>query len=116
KTMPMAPLAAARRAGMAPLLLDDVAARITALDGPDRTVLVVGAGGLLVRLGADGPGDAGQWGLPELVAHVPGAKAVVVTLLGLGQPQRRRVDRGSRPRPRHGRHRARRRIASHRRR
>lgn len=81
---PMAPLAAARRAGMAPLVLDDVAARITALDGPDRTVLVEGAGGLLVRLGADGPGDAGQWGLPELAAHLPGANTVVVTSLGLG--------------------------------
>ena len=81
---PMAPLAAARRVGMEPLVLDDVAARITALDGPDRTVLVEGAGGLLVRLGADGPGDAGQWGLPELAAHLPGAKTVVVTSLGLG--------------------------------
>lgn len=81
---PMAPLAAARRAGMPPLMLHDVAARITALDGPDRTVLVEGAGGLLVRLGADGPGHADQWGLPELAAHLPGAKTVVVTSLGLG--------------------------------
>lgn len=84
---PMAPLAAARRAGMAPLVLDDVAARITALDGPDRTVIVEGAGGLLVRLGADGADGAdgaGQWGLPELAAHLPGAKTVVVTSLGLG--------------------------------
>lgn len=79
---PMAPLAAARRAGLPPLLLADAAEGIRALDGPDRTVLVEGAGGLLVRLGSDGPGR--EWGLPELSAELPGAKTVVVTSLGLG--------------------------------
>lgn len=78
---PMAPLAAARRAGLPTLSLDDAAGRIRALDGPDRTVLVEGAGGLLVRLGA---GGHGEWGLPELAAQLPGAKTVVVTSLGLG--------------------------------
>ncbi|MFD5868757.1 ATP-dependent dethiobiotin synthetase BioD [Corynebacterium sp. NPDC060344] len=100
---PMAPLAAARRAGMPTLRLDDAARRIRALDGPGRTVLVEGAGGLLVRLGADGGPESGadggaeyaaragerigaarEWGLPDLAAALPCAKTVVVTSLGLG--------------------------------
>ncbi len=84
---PMAPLAAARRAGLPPLRLADAAEGIRALDGPDRTVLVEGAGGLLVRLGSDpteGDRPAREWGLPELSAELPGAKTVVVTSLGLG--------------------------------
>ena len=83
---PMAPLAAARRAGLPTLGLGEAAARIRELDGPDRTVLVEGAGGLLVRLGSDGSSDggAGEWGLPDLAARLPGAKTVVVTSLGLG--------------------------------
>lgn len=89
---PMAPLAAARRAGLPTLRLGEAAARIRELDGPDRTVLVEGAGGLLVRLGsgagddggAGGAGGAGEWGLPDLAARLPGAKTVVVTSLGLG--------------------------------
>lgn len=86
---PMAPLAAARRAGLPTLGLGEAAARIRELDGPDRTVLVEGAGGLLVRLGSGagddgGTGGAGEWGLPDLAARLPGAKTVVVTSLGLG--------------------------------
>ena len=83
---PMAPLAAARRAGLPTLGLGEAAARIRELDGPDRTVLVEGAGGLLVRLGSDAGSDggAGEWGLPDLAARLPGAKTVVVTSLGLG--------------------------------
>lgn len=86
---PMAPLAAARRAGLPRLGLGEAAARIRELDGPDRTVLVEGAGGLLVRLGSGagddgGAGGAGEWGLPDLAARLPGAKTVVVTSLGLG--------------------------------
>lgn len=102
---PMAPLAAARRAGLPALRLDDAAERIRALDRPGRTVLVEGAGGLLVRLGAggvgcadasacgstdgpasaaDGDGERREWGLPDLAAELPGAKTVVVTSLGLG--------------------------------
>ncbi|AYJ32273.1 dethiobiotin synthase [Corynebacterium xerosis] len=86
---PMAPLAAARRAGLPTLGLDEAAARIREFDGPDRTVLVEGAGGLLVRLGSDAGGDggaggAGEWGLPDLSARLPGAKTAVVTPLGLG--------------------------------
>ena len=102
---PMAPLAAARRAGLPALRLDDAAERIRALDRPGRTVLVEGAGGLLVRLGAggvgcadasacgatdgpasaaDGEGERREWGLPDLAAELPGAKTVVVTSLGLG--------------------------------
>lgn len=60
---PMAPLAAARRAGLPTLGLGEAAARIRELDGPDRTVLVEGAGGLLVRLGS-GAGDDGGAGEP----------------------------------------------------
>ena len=86
---PMAPLAAAHRAGLPTLGLGEAAARIRELDGPDRTVLVEGAGGLLVRLGSGagddgGAGGAGEWGLPDLAARLPGAKTVVVTSLGLG--------------------------------
>lgn len=79
---PMAPLAAARRAGMGTLSLDDATARVTALDGPGRTVLVEGAGGLLVRLGADG--GAREWSLPDLAARCPGARVIVVASLRLG--------------------------------
>ncbi|WP_295624455.1 dethiobiotin synthase [uncultured Corynebacterium sp.] len=78
---PMAPLAAAGRACLPTLRLDDVAHRIRALDGPERTVLVEGAGGLLVRIGA---GGESEWGLPDLAARLPGARTIVVTPLGLG--------------------------------
>ena len=34
--------------------------------------------------GAGDDGGAGEWGLPDLAARLPGAKTVVVTSLGLG--------------------------------
>ncbi|MEJ5919930.1 dethiobiotin synthase [Corynebacterium sp. H78] len=74
---PMAPVAAAKRAGMPLLDVADTAGRIVALDGPGRVVLVEGAGGLLVRLGDD-------WALPELSEQLPGAHTVVVTSMNLG--------------------------------
>lgn len=100
---PMAPLAAADRAGMPALRMADVAEKIRELDAPGRTILVEGAGGLLVRLGDDGEAAGGShadggdvpgapntdasdttWALPDLAAHLPGATTVVVTPLELG--------------------------------
>lgn len=78
---PMAPLAAARRAGMPTLARADVADRIRALDAPGTVVLVEGAGGLLVRIGEDA---GGTWALPDLAELLPGAATVVVTGLELG--------------------------------
>ena len=74
---PMAPVAAAQRAGMRLPNATEIAEKIKLIDGPNRVVLVEGAGGLLVRLGED-------WALPELAALLPGSQTVVVTRLGLG--------------------------------
>ncbi len=73
---PLAPNVAARRAGMPPVERADLVARIRELDGPDRTVLVEGAGGLLVRLADD-------LTIADLAADL-GAPLLVVTSLGLG--------------------------------
>ncbi|WP_415973261.1 dethiobiotin synthase [Rhodococcus sp. 077-4] len=51
---PLAPDVAARRAGLAMLELDAVLDAVRALDGTHDLVLVEGAGGVAVRLGADG--------------------------------------------------------------
>lgn len=74
---PMAPVAAAKRAGMRLPNATEIAEKIKLIDRPNRVVLVEGAGGLLVRLGED-------WALPELAALLPGSQMVVVTRLGLG--------------------------------
>lgn len=74
---PMAPVAAAQRAGMRLPKATEIAEKIKLIDGPNRVVFVEGAGGLLVRLGED-------WALPELAALLPGSQMVVVTRLGLG--------------------------------
>jgi dethiobiotin synthetase len=74
---PLAPAAAARRAGCAPLDIDAAAHRIAALDADDRLVLVEGAGGLLVRYD-----DAGR-GLAD-IAGALSAPVLVVTEAGLG--------------------------------
>ncbi|MGO4958388.1 dethiobiotin synthase [Luteococcus sp. Sow4_B9] len=73
---PLAPNLSARRAGMAQARLDDVADFLLALDAPQRTVLVEGAGGLLVRLADD-------WTLADLAAKLE-APVLVVTSTGLG--------------------------------
>lgn len=73
---PLAPNIAARRAGRAQLDRDELVSRLRELDGPERTVLVEGAGGLLVRL-ADG------FTLADVASDV-GAPLIVVTSLGLG--------------------------------
>src|SRR4051812_42727521 len=51
---PLAPAAAARAAGRAPLNLIEAAGRIRALADTRRLVIVEGAGGLLVRFDEDG--------------------------------------------------------------
>ena len=73
----LAPASAARRAKMEMLDLEAVAGYIRRLDKPGRVVLVEGAGGLLVRIGAD-------WTLADLAAKVPRSRMVVVTSMGLG--------------------------------
>ncbi|MDX1891047.1 dethiobiotin synthase [Mycolicibacterium sp. 050158] len=74
---PLAPEAAAERAGMALPTSDELLGLITALDRPDRLVLVEGAGGLLVRLGAGGVT------LRDLAVELGGA-VLVVARAGLG--------------------------------
>ncbi len=71
---PLAPLAAARVAGLPPLRLNDVVAAVGRI--PGDIVLVEGAGGLLVSLG-DG------WTVADLAAAL-GAPVVVVARAGLG--------------------------------
>lgn len=72
---PLAPVAAARRAGVELPALDETARRIRALDGPGRVVLVEGAGGLLVSLG--------DHTLADLAVRL-GAPVAVVTTTFLG--------------------------------
>ncbi|MGP9622040.1 MULTISPECIES: dethiobiotin synthase [unclassified Corynebacterium] len=72
---PLAPVAAARRAGIVLPGLQEAARRILALDAPDRLVLVEGAGGVLVDLGGFTVAD---------LARRTDAPVVVVTTTGLG--------------------------------
>ncbi|WP_291479516.1 dethiobiotin synthase [Corynebacterium sp.] len=72
---PLAPVAAARRAGVVLPGLDGTARTLRALDGPGRVVLVEGAGGLLVSLGG--------YTLADLAVRL-GAPVVVVTTTVLG--------------------------------
>jgi dethiobiotin synthetase len=73
---PLAPATAARRAGIPPLPLAAITERIRSLTNRDL-ILVEGAGGLLVRLDADGATIAD-------VAAALGAPLLVVTAAGLG--------------------------------
>jgi dethiobiotin synthetase len=73
---PLAPATAARRAGVIPPTVAELAQRIRALDGRDL-VLVEGSGGLLVRFDAAGGTLADLAGLLE-------AAVVVVARAGLG--------------------------------
>lgn len=75
---PLAPDIAARRAGMPPARLEDVASRLRAMEetDPDRVLLVEGAGGILVRMGEN-------WTLLDLAVMLD-VPVVVVTALGLG--------------------------------
>ncbi|QXJ24650.1 ATP-dependent dethiobiotin synthetase BioD [Actinomadura graeca] len=74
---PLSPAAAARRAGLPPVRLPDVAKRVRELSAGNRLVLVEGAGGLLVRYDEEGTtiADLARW---------LGAAVVVVTRPGLG--------------------------------
>jgi dethiobiotin synthetase len=74
---PLSPAAAARRAGVPPVRLPEVAERVRDLSGDRRLVLIEGAGGLLVRYDDEGNtiADLARW---------LGAAAVVVTRPGLG--------------------------------
>jgi dethiobiotin synthetase len=74
---PLAPLAAARVAGVPPLPMADVVAVVAELSEDHDLVLVEGAGGLLVQLGRDG------WTLAHLAVRLR-APAVVVVRAGLG--------------------------------
>ncbi len=74
---PLSPDAAARRAGVAPLRLEPVAADIATLAGRYDLVLVEGAGGLLVRFAEDG------WTLADL-ARTLDVPVLVVAAAGLG--------------------------------
>lgn len=72
---PLAPVAAARRAGIDLPGRDDVVRRLRALDGPGRLVLVEGAGGITVSLG--------DYTLADLAVQT-GAPVIVVTSTFLG--------------------------------
>ncbi|TDC97002.1 dethiobiotin synthase [Actinomadura sp. 7K507] len=74
---PLSPAAAARRAGVPPVRLPEVAERVRELSGDRRLVLIEGAGGLLVRYDDEGTtiADFARW---------LGAAAVVVARPDLG--------------------------------
>jgi dethiobiotin synthetase len=74
---PLAPLAAARVAGLEPLPMADVVDAVAELAGEHDLVLIEGAGGLLVQLGRGG------WTLAHLAVRLR-APAVVVVRAGLG--------------------------------
>lgn len=74
---PLAPDTAARRAGMPLLERARVARAVLALDAEHDLTLVEGAGGLLVRLGADG------FTLADVAADL-GASLLLVAAAGLG--------------------------------
>jgi dethiobiotin synthetase len=74
---PLAPAAAAQRAGMALPTRTELVELIRGTDRPGRLVLVEGAGGLLVELGTDGVT------LRDLAADL-GAAVLVVVTAGLG--------------------------------
>ncbi len=91
---PLAPLAAARVAGLMPLNRESVAAAVRVLAATHDLVLIEGAGGLLVPMGAGGwtiadlAGDLAGDLAADPAAAAPGAGAgsgvVVVTRAGLG--------------------------------
>ncbi|HUQ55515.1 dethiobiotin synthase [Lentzea sp.] len=74
---PLAPATAARRAGMATVRPQDVAAGVTALDETHDLVLVEGAGGLLVRFDEAGSTLAD-------IAWAVNAPVLIVARAGLG--------------------------------
>ncbi|GAA3343351.1 hypothetical protein GCM10020358_42220 [Amorphoplanes nipponensis] len=78
---PLAPLAAARVAGMAPLELYEVVDAVRAEADKHDLVLVEGAGGLLVPMGVRPSGEA--WTVADLATTL-GCQTIVVARAGLG--------------------------------
>ncbi|MFC3382087.1 dethiobiotin synthase [Couchioplanes azureus] len=78
---PLAPLAAARIAGMAPLELYEVVDAVRAESAQHDLVLVEGAGGLLVPMGVRPSGE--PWTLADLATTL-GVQTIVVARAGLG--------------------------------
>ncbi len=78
---PLAPLAAARVAGMPPLELYEAVDAIRAEAEKHDLVLVEGAGGLLVPMGVRPSGEA--WTVADLATAL-GAQTIVVSRAGLG--------------------------------
>ncbi|GAA3908726.1 hypothetical protein Aau02nite_15620 [Amorphoplanes auranticolor] len=78
---PLAPLAAAKVAGMAPLELYEVVDAIRAEAEKHDLVLVEGAGGLLVPMGVRPSGEA--WTVADLATTL-GGRTIVVSRAGLG--------------------------------
>lgn len=74
---PLAPVAAAGRAGLGLPQRGELIAAVRTADGPDRLTLVEGAGGLLVELGGDGTT------LRDIAADLR-APVLLVTAPGLG--------------------------------
>lgn len=78
---PLAPLTAARVAGLDPLGFDTVVDAVRTATGEHDLVLIEGAGGLLVPMGRHSSGT--PWTVAELAVTL-GASAVVVARAGLG--------------------------------
>jgi dethiobiotin synthetase len=78
---PLAPLVAAREAGLPPLALAATVAAVRAQVATHDLVLVEGAGGFLVPMGLTATGQV--WTVADLAVAL-GAPAVVVTRAGLG--------------------------------
>jgi dethiobiotin synthetase len=78
---PLAPLAAAKVAGMQPLELYEVVDAIRAEADKHDLVLVEGAGGLLVPMGVRPSGEA--WTVADLATTL-GGRTIVVSRAGLG--------------------------------
>lgn len=78
---PLAPLAAARVAGLPPLTLEAVLGEARRLSAEHDLVLIEGAGGLLVQLGASAGGE--PWTVADLAVALR-APLVVVARAGLG--------------------------------
>lgn len=83
---PLAPVAAAQRAGMALPTRGDLVTSVCDADAPGRLTLVEGAGGLLVELGADGVtlrDLAAALSAPVLLVIAPGLGTLNHTALTL---------------------------------
>lgn len=83
---PLAPVAAATRAGLPLPTRAELVESVRAVDAPGRLTLVEGAGGLLVELGADGVtlrDLAADLGAPVLLVVAPGLGTLNHTTLTL---------------------------------